>query len=181
MQIIIHRKCQIRFSTSKIKDCNFSPLIKLRKNILNKFKETVNLSKLVKLRPHNLPFFGHNPKISQKRNHCSLFQNILLLAVMVHICLLIRILLRFSLDCQLPLFAHENRVVPLLCLHLHLFHILHIFKNSIRRLPGTKILMKRLPITKRLQLKNKFSPLKKRTNLHLLHTGFIPRRTQHRS
>ena len=48
MQIIINCKCQIGFAASKIQNRYFPVLRKLRKYILDKLQETVDLAELIK-------------------------------------------------------------------------------------------------------------------------------------
>ena len=66
MKIIIHRKGQIRFSTSKINDRIRPVRIEIRKYILNKFQETVDLAKFVVAGFHNFAFCRHDTEIYQK-------------------------------------------------------------------------------------------------------------------
>lgn len=63
MQIIVNCKCQIGFTASKIQNRYFPVLRELRKNILDKLQETVDLAELIKLCPHDFPFFCHNSQI----------------------------------------------------------------------------------------------------------------------
>ena len=53
MQIIVNCKCQIGFTASKIQNRYFPVLRELRKNILDKLQETVDLAELIKLSPRS--------------------------------------------------------------------------------------------------------------------------------
>ena len=122
MQIIIHGKCQIRLATSKIKNCNFPVFWKLRQHIFYKFKKTVDLPELVKLRMHDLPIGSHNTQITQKRHHGSFFQNIVFLPVVRKIYLFPVSLLHSSFDGHFSFLTDKNRIIVSSRLHLHLFH-----------------------------------------------------------
>ena len=146
MQIIIHGKCEIRFTTAKIQDCKFSSLIKLRQYILDKFQEPVDLPEFVEFRMHDLSILCHNTKILKKWYRDSLFQYILLLAVVAHINLLLFAFFHLAFYCYFSLFAYKNCISCSLCLHLHLAHIFHILKKYFTSFFLLHILVKRLII-----------------------------------
>ena len=71
MQIIIHGKCQIRFSTSKIQNRDLSVLLKFWKNILNKFQKPVDLPEFIKSGMYNFSILCHHTQILEKWNRNS--------------------------------------------------------------------------------------------------------------
>ena len=107
MQIIIHGKCEIRFTTAKIQDCKFSSLIKLRQYILDKFQEPVDLPEFVEFRMHDLSILCHNTKILKKWYRDSLFQHILFLTVMAHINLLFPALFYLTFYSHFSFFTYK--------------------------------------------------------------------------
>ena len=82
MQIIIHGKCQVGLPAAKIQDRKFTPPIKGRKDILDKLKETIDLSELVESCMDDPAFRRHHSQILKKWYWHALFQNVLLLPVM---------------------------------------------------------------------------------------------------
>ena len=125
MQIVIHGKCKIRLATSKVKDRNLPILWKFRKNVLNEFQKSVDLAELVESGMHHFSFLRHHAKICEKWHCCSLFQHILLLAVMGHAHHLHRFLAHFLLNCYFSFLADKYGVRRCSGVHLHLTHLLH--------------------------------------------------------
>ena len=75
MQIIINCKCQIGFTASKIQNRYFPVLRELRKNILDKLQETVDLAKFVVAGFHNFAFCRHGTVIYQKWDWDAFWKN----------------------------------------------------------------------------------------------------------
>ena len=65
-QIVIHGKCKIGLSASKIKNGHFPLLIQSWKNVLNKFQKSIDLSELIVFLGNNPAFLIHNTKINKK-------------------------------------------------------------------------------------------------------------------
>ena len=173
MQIIIHGKCQVRLPASEIQDGKLPVTLKLRQDILDKFQETIYLSKFVEFGADDLPLFRHDPQILKKRNRHSFFKDISLLPVMAHIHLLSLILLSLSLYRRSALLTHQHRKYRFCRLHLHLAHILHILLQKGARLPGIHIPVECLTVLKCLDLKHQLLPHEQRAHLHLRRTVFL--------
>ena len=108
--------------------------------------EAVDLPEFVEFRMHDLSILCHNTKILKKWYRDSLFQYILLLAVVAHINLLLFAFFHLAFYCYFSLFAYKNCISCSLCLHLHLAHIFHILKKYFTSFFLLHILVKRLII-----------------------------------
>ena len=82
MQIIIHGKRQVGLPAAKIQDRKLPVLIKDRKDILDKLKETIDLAEFVESCMDDPSFRRHNSQVLKKWHRHVLFQNVLLLSVM---------------------------------------------------------------------------------------------------
>ena len=82
MKIIIHRKGQIRFSTSKINDRVRPVRVKIRKYIFDKFQEAVDLAEFIVAGFHNFAFCRHDTEIYQKWDWDAFLKDVFFTTVM---------------------------------------------------------------------------------------------------
>ena len=84
MEIMVKGKGQIGLSASKVNDPEGGVFIgrKKRKNILNDFKETVNLSKFRVVFLKNFSFFIHYAQTYEERAGCAVRYKIVLVVIM---------------------------------------------------------------------------------------------------
>ena len=181
MQIIIHGKCEIRFSASEIEDRKLSLLIELRKDIFDKFQEPVDLAEFVRLRPDDLPVLCHHPQISEERHRDPFFQDIMFLTVVGQIRRLRLLPALLFLNGGLSFLADEHRIYVAHRLYLHLAELLCILGKLFFCLLFFQISVKCLFRRKRLKLEQQLPFLLKRPDFHLYYALFIPRVADHRT
>ena len=117
---IIHGKSKIRLPAAEIHDRDLPVLWKFRENVLDEFKETVDLPIFVIGCFPNAAFSGHHAQIHKEGHRLSLRKDILLHPVMRKDLRILLHLMRFYFDGMFPLFAHKDAAVGLPSLHLEL-------------------------------------------------------------